>query len=324
MRTRMDKDEENIRNTNNEHQLTDTAVMNEIDLLKQMEQVDSVRALSKVKDKINYQSSRRKWLIKLQKAAAILLIPLLSLAIWQSVKLNHFNQSIVQHNITTPPTLRSDFTLPDGTKVWLNGNTSLSYPTYFKGNERIVELNGEAYFDVAPNKSTPFIVKTEDILIEAVGTEFNCLTFKNAHTHQFLLTEGKVNILQENNKGKRSIITTLTPNKMAVYNKQTRKINVKKVDPLKYIAWKEGKIIFENDKLENILTILERWYNVEFVVHNDVSTDYAFTGSFEGEDLTQILSCIELTTPISFTSLEQKKSKDDTFNKKKIEIKNKH
>lgn len=293
-------------------------ILDGIDELKKMEAIDTRSALVEVKQRIKV-GRKGKWTLVIQRVAAMLLLPLLVFSFWQHRQINNFSEGIVWNSITTPPTLRSVFTLPDGSRVWLNGNTTISYPTFFSGKERIVELSGEAYFSVAANKNQPFIVKAGKVLIEAVGTEFNCMAYHNDSKNETLLTEGKVNILLDKGNGRKKIVT-LSPNELVTYDFNQQQFNVLKVDPTKYIAWKTGQIIFKNDALTEVLQRLERWYNVDFEFDPKLKIDYAFTGSFDGEELTQILNYIELTTPISFTVQKSEKDKKEMYKKTKIEI----
>jgi transmembrane sensor len=296
-------------------------ILESIDLLQRMEVIDSGKALENVKIKIGLRKSR-KWMFVMQRAAAILVLPLLSFAIWQAIQISDFNQSIVQNVITTPPTLRSVFTLPDGTKVWMNGNTTITYPTFFKGKDRLVELNGEAFFEVAHNKQKPFIVRSGKMLVEAVGTEFNLLSYPGDDKQETLLTEGKVNILFEKGN-ERIVLGSLNPNQLAVFNSEKNCFKISTVNPEKYTAWKDGQIIFKNDVISDVIKRLERWYNVEFVLDQKLKKDYAFTGSFEGEELTQILNYIELTTPVHFKILKTEKDDNELYSKTKIKIEQK-
>lgn len=293
-------------------------LLESIRLLKQMEAIDSNIALQKVKRNIDH-SMNRKWMKLLQKVAAILILPLLSFAIWQGIQLTHFHQTVAEHEISTPPTLRSNFVLPDGTKVWLNGNTTIHYPENFVGAERLVVLNGEAYFEVAKDKQHPFIVRIGELLVEATGTEFNISSFIDDSKQEILLTEGRVNLLLQKDK-QRVQLTGLEVNELAVFNRTDRKMKVEVVEPEKFIAWREGRIIFKNDNLSDVLTRLERWYNVDFECSNTMKASYAFTGSFEGDDLAQILNCIELTTPIHFEVLPQVKDQNNMYKKTRIKI----
>ncbi|HKM94809.1 MAG TPA: FecR domain-containing protein [Prolixibacteraceae bacterium] len=294
-------------------------VIEKIELLKQMEAIDTVKAHKNVTRIIN-QYRKPSIKLVLQKVAAVLIIPLLAFTLWQSYHLLSSKSSITQTEVSTPATLRSVFTLPDGTKVWLNGSTTLQYPSQFTGNERLVQLNGEAYFEVAPNKQKPFRVKAGNIVVEAVGTAFNCTAYASDNKFETVLTEGKVNIWECAEQGKKKL-ATLLPNQMATYNKNRASIITKNIDPIKYIAWIDGKIIFKNDNLSDVLLRLSRWYNVDFEINKKISSDYAFTGSFDGEELTQILKYIELTTPVKFEIEQTKTNKEQLYQKKKIIIK---
>jgi ferric-dicitrate binding protein FerR (iron transport regulator) len=293
-------------------------IVDSIDLLKKMEAIDSRSALVKVKRKALIKRNFV-WLDFLLRVAAILLLPLLFFSIWQGLQIAEFNQNTVQNSISTSPALRSVFTLPDGTKVWLNGNTTLNYPTFFKGSERLVELTGEAYFQVAANKQKPFVVKAGKLLVEAVGTEFNCMSYPGDSNMEIVLTEGKINILSEKANA-RLLLGSLTQNQLAVFNADNSSLKVSQVDTKKHTAWREGQIIFKNDRLSDVLNRLGRWYNVSFIFDSELKTDHAFTGSFSGEELTQILNYIELTTPIAFEVLKTEKDSAEIYSKTQIRI----
>ncbi len=293
-------------------------VIDQINLLRQMEEIDSDKALQQVKIRIG--RNRKVSFISLMQKAAVLLIPLLAFALWQTFRLSNIEENITLNEIVTPPTLRSVFTLPDGTQVWLNGGTSLKYPVRFSGKERLVELDGEAYFKVSSQKNNPFVVKSGDFLIEAVGTEFNSKAFSNEQKIETVLSEGKINILLETQQGRKTM-ASLEPNQMVTYYRSDKKVIRKKADPTKYLGWINGKIIFRNDHIDEVLNRLEHWYNIEFVVDPRVDLDYAFTGSFESEELKQLLRYIELTTPVTFSYSGTVQSSDHHYEKTKIEIK---
>ncbi len=301
-------------------QFTENEFDEKVGLLKQMEQIDSQQAYQLVRKRINKHHRKISIKLVLSKAAAVVLIPLLAFSVWQGIKLNQLSKTnIVENQITTPATLRSTFLLPDGTKVWLNGTTTIVYPTQFSDNERLVELNGEAFFEVAKSPK-PFRVKMGNLYVEAVGTAFNCKAYENDQKTEVLLTQGKVNLLVGKNNEREQILS-LTPNQLAIYNKNDKKISRKTVDPSKYTAWLEGKIIFKNDNLHDVLLHLERWYNVSFEIDQKIKGDYAFTGSFNGEELSQILKYIELTTPVRFEIMKDEIDANQLFMKKKIKIK---
>lgn len=148
--------------------------------------------------------------------------------------------------------------LPDGSKVWMNAASSLKFPTRFTGKERIVYLTGEAYFEVAKNALQPFKVMLEtEIEVQVIGTHFNVMAYSDESSIKTTLTEGKVNI-------KTSINTTsLVPAQQAALNRDSRQLEVKKVDTDKEIAWKNGMIEFHDDDLPSIMRQLSRWYDVD-------------------------------------------------------------
>lgn len=297
-----------------------TKITGQIDLLKEMEKIDSSIALKKVKASI---ANKRiiKWRSNLQKVASVLILPLLMVVIWQGIKLKNSHEEISFNEITTQPTLRSNFTLPDGTKVWLNGNTTIKYPTRFEGNERLVSLSGEAYFEVAKNKQKPFLVQINNLLVEATGTQFNISSYVDENIQEILLTEGSINIHYANGN-ERKLLTMLRINELAKFDNKSRKLKIDNVEPEKYIAWKTGKIVFYNDQLTDVIKKLERWYNVDFTYSSNAVRDYAFTGTFAGEDLSQILKCIEITTPIYFEIEHPRKNQNNEYQQTLIEITN--
>jgi transmembrane sensor len=294
-------------------------IVDRIELLQQMQAIDSVKALCSVKHRFKEKRSRN-WMMVFQRAAAVVLLPLLAFIFWQMNQIKSQSSSIVQVEIQSPATLRSIFTLPDGTKVWLNGGSSLKYPTHFSGSERLVELKGEAYFIVAHNEQAPFLVKSNKIIVKALGTEFNICAYPNETRIEAVLTKGKVAIMSDAS-GTRKELTTLMPGQMVVYEKERNEIRKENVAVEKYTAWRDGTIVFKNDHMSDVLLRLGRWYNVEFLVDKTLKSDYSFTGSFQGEELSHILNYIELTTPVQFEILKSEQNEDQIYLKTKIRIK---
>ena len=305
----------------NEELLKDTQkVVDGIRELKLMESISSKNAIAKVKQRISGGDKfGRQIFIFWQKIAAIIVLPLLIYSLYQVTE-DYFtgtSSKISWTEISTPVGLRSEFTLPDGTKVWLNGNTHLKFPQRFKGNERLVELQGEAFFKIFKNKKKPFVVDAGDLLVQAVGTSFNVSAYSDKI--ETALVEGRVNVLKETNRGRRNIVS-MQPGQLAVYSPLSRamKVGTKNLD--KYLAWRDGKILFRNDSLEEVMRKLGQWYNVDFHIDPNVEQGYAYTGSFKGEGLHQILEYIELTTPVKFIFSEPLKNQDTTYVKRSITV----
>ncbi len=148
-------------------------------------------------------------------------------------------------------------TLPDGTKVWLNADTKLSYPTAFKAKERVVKLEGEAYFEVSPNKAQPFLVEFDEHTIRVLGTAFNVKAYPEQQQGITTLVDGRIAL-----GSKDGPFQTLRPNQQAMTSDQG--ISIKEVNAQHYVVWKDGVIVLDRQDILSIIPQLERWYDVEF------------------------------------------------------------
>jgi len=158
---------------------------------------------------------------------------------------------------------------------------------------REVFLDGEAYFDVSKNKNDSFIVNTNDICTEVYGTEFNVSSYSNDDKKYVVLVEGSVGVFSsELNIAKQDLIM-LTPNKKASYSNQNKKITTKDVVVDNYIAWKDGVLMFENERFENIVRKLERHYNVTIQNNYTALNEIKFTGTFDIESIDQVLHAFQ-------------------------------
>lgn len=194
--------------------------------------------------------------------------------------------------------------LSDGTKVWLNSDTELTYTVPFVGTERRVALKGEAYFDVTPDKDLPFIVMTGNQEVQVLGTEFNVSAYRDESTITTTLVEGKVQVSDNVSHEKKYLL----PNEQSVLNKQTDAISKKKVDAYSYIAWKEGRFVFNNVTLEEFLFKVSRWYNVEVYFDNESLKNLSFTGDLPRySDMTSILKIIEAEMSVQIKIEDNKK-----------------
>lgn len=187
--------------------------------------------------------------------------------------------------------------LPDQSKVWLNAASTLKYPSKFSGKTRVVELNGEAYFEISKVKSAhsgqalPFIVQTSSQKVEVLGTHFNVNSYRDQPDVRTTLLEGSVRVVPQSAK-EREVM--LLPGQQSVLGAEQR-IMVTAVDLNKAVAWKNGKFIFKDESIENIMLELSRWYDVEIVYKGDVS-NRIFTGS-----MTRNMGLVGILTKISYT-----------------------
>ncbi|GAA4293088.1 FecR family protein [Aestuariibaculum suncheonense] len=180
--------------------------------------------------------------------------------------------------------------LSDGTKVWLNSDTELTYTVPFVGSERRVALKGEAYFDVTPNKELPFIVTSGTQEVQVLGTEFNVSAYSEETHITTTLVEGKV-MVEETYSHNQQI---LSPNQQANFDTKTKSINKKNVDVYPYVAWKEGRFVFHNVTLEELFSKISKWYNVEYEIEGEKLKALKFTGDLPRyNDMSGILKIIE-------------------------------
>ncbi len=200
--------------------------------------------------------------------------------------------------------------LSDGTNVWLNSETTIKYPVQFLKKQRVVYVSGEAFFDVAPNKNCPFIIKSGKTSVKVLGTTFNFRAYENERYLQTTLVSGSVNVSRE---GKTSV---LKPSQQYSYNKKTNTTEVKNVDVSLYTSWKDGVFLFKSQKLQYILGEIARWYNVDFVYEDAILKNYVFSGRLQKyDDATPLLYVFEETGGITFERKGQKiyvrKNKDN-------------
>ena len=165
--------------------------------------------------------------------------------------------------------------LADGTAVWLNSDSELSYPTAFAGQKREVFLRGEAYFDVKPDSLHPFIVHVDEVRIQVLGTQFNINTYAEGSI-KTVLVEGSVDL--RNRAGEHVV---LTPNRMADYRTVEGRFELTDVDVQPHVAWREGNFIFRSESLESIMNKLSVWYDLNVFYANEGLRDIRLSGNLE-------------------------------------------
>lgn len=170
-------------------------------------------------------------------------------------------------------------TLSDGSKVWLNSESTITYPTAFKGNERQVQITGEGYFEIAKVSGKKFIVKSNGVDIEVLGTHFNVNSYENEAETKVTLLEGLLRLSLNYVKPSVSSVVKIIPGQQAQINKSTaQRINVTKDISLEEVtAWKEGLFHFESADLKTILTQFARWYDIDVIYKGKVSSEKYFT-----------------------------------------------
>ncbi|MCF8454147.1 MAG: DUF4974 domain-containing protein [Pedobacter sp.] len=204
-------------------------------------------------------------------------------------------ETVKYNTLSTPMGGQYQLSLPDGSRVWLNSGSSIRFPTAFIGKERIIELKGEAFFDIRENKKMPFTVRTNNSMdIRVLGTQFNVMAYDDEKNINTTLLEGSVQILKE------SGTAFLEPGQAAKLNKGTGKIKVAAADIEEAVAWKNGFFIFSNENIESIMRKVSRWYNVEVDYQGNLSNkDFVGTISRD-KNISEILKMLELTGAVHF------------------------
>lgn len=228
--------------------------------------------------------------------------------------------------VLTAKKSRKEFVLPDGTRVWLNGSSTIKYDNEMtKAAERTVYLTGEAFFDVFKDKEHPFIIKTEKISIKVLGTEFNVKAYPGDKKTETTLIRGSIE-LTVNNKPYQKIMlkpnekivlldsiyetgnkkpdnnerTTAEASKMQLMILDIQPITVYDKEYIVETSWVENNLAFENESLENLAPRLEKWFDVKIEINSKLSKSMHFTGVFNKQTLEEALSSLQLANPFKF------------------------
>lgn len=223
---------------------------------------------------------------------------------------------LASHVYTVKPGQRMKIQLPDGTGVWLNAGSKMSYAGDFKGEKREVQLSGEAFFDVAADKNRPFIIHTHTIDLRVLGTAFNIRSYEDERETEAALVRGAVEVTLRNDPGKKiilkpkeKILVNSCRNDSAVYTltgpKSTEESPLIVLSKIRYwgrdssnnleSAWVKNRLVFDKETLDNIAGKIERWYNVQINITDSGLNEATYTGVFENEKLEEVLEALRLT-----------------------------
>lgn len=190
---------------------------------------------------------------------------------------------------------KSEVQLPDGSRVWLNSGSTLSFINNFEEKVRSVKLEGEAYFSVAKDKKRPFIVETSDITTEVLGTEFNITAYKEDQFVSATLVEGSIKV-----KSNRQQVV-LVPNQKLVYNKTDKKITRYKLDDtLPDTGWKNGRLVFRGESLSSLEPKLERWFDVDIEFADEEVKKRRFSGVLERESILEAVNYFDYSKYVGY------------------------
>lgn len=204
--------------------------------------------------------------------------------------------SVRMNKIVTPRGGEHQLILPDGTKVWLNADSYLEFPSKFTGKERNVKAGGELYFEVASNKNFPFVVESNDMRLRVVGTEFNLRAYDNENHAISTLVEGKVEI--ENIKGNK---IQLCPGYEVILNRFNTEMELREANLEMATAWKNGRFYYDNMDLGRIMEDVGRWYDAEiFYWNSNIKKEHFFVDVPRYGNIEEILKLLKETGIVSF------------------------
>ncbi|TGV04211.1 FecR family protein [Flavivirga rizhaonensis] len=278
-----------------------------------------LRLYEEIKQKKN-NNSQKKIFAKVWKVyarvAAILILPI---ALMYMMHINKVNKDLINEDsyaeVSAPLGSRVQFKLPDGSIGWLNSGSKIKYPVKF-GKTRDVKLTGEAWFDVKKDASKPFNVYASSVNISVLGTQFNVSAYQNEKVDVVLET-GKVKLKQLNTSEE----LEMDPQDRVVINTKNNTVDKTKLEEAyRYSSWKEGKLIFRNDPINEVAKRLSRWYNVSVNIENKHNKDLRLRATFVDEDVEEVLRLLKISFPIDYKIESREKDKDNQFDKRNIII----
>jgi transmembrane sensor len=278
-------------------------------------------ALNRLLSRINPGKTRSFWFYW-QKVAAILFLPLLIGSIWYFIgeknnpgePTEHFHELVAAFGSVT------SIDLPDGSKVWLNAGSRLKYPDEFRSSSRKVYLSGEAYFEVHSDTVSPFLVQTPYFTVKATGTRFNVRSLPQQDHPSVTLLEGKVQVQKLNQGARKNPSSSLKPNQLLVMDTLSGALQISDEDPYKHVAWKEGKLVFRNDPLNEVICRINQQYNVAIEIEGESLKEFRYRATFSNESLDEILRLLKLSSPIEYREIKLVMQPDGSFPKRKIII----
>lgn len=205
------------------------------------------------------------------------------------------------NTVIVPYGKRTLITLSEGTKVWLNSGSKLIFPAVFPENKREVFIDGEAVFEVTHSETNPFYVQTRNFDIKVLGTVFNVSSYSDDKNSSTVLQKGKIELSHKGNTIFTNEKFTILPGTMAVFNPDENNFTKEKVNPQDYMSWHDGYLVFNNEKLINILKRLSRYYNVDIVLPDVKIQNETFSGNLDLKSSpSKVLDIIAKTTPFIY------------------------
>ncbi len=263
---------------------------------------DKLNVLTKVQAKNTIQINRSRRQLLLYKIAAILAIPVTFALSWYFIGQNNDTETVASAaycEIVAPKGHVAKCILPDGSQVWVNTNSTLTYNTAsFNKEIREIQLSGEAYFEVAKNKEKPFKVITPIANINVTGTSFNVKAYPESKAFETVLAEGGIEMILNNSTNQK---INLIPGEKALYEVDKKEISVEKVEADYFTSWRNGDLLFKDATLNDLVQELERIYDIKFHLENQELGEFRFRGMFSyNNNIIEALEKIKRTANIDY------------------------
>ena len=282
--------------------------------------------LAERKASLTEKSPARKLYEHFARIAAILIIPIVFYAVYvQFFRMDPAMPEAMPQLVTvsSQPGTISNLILPDGSHVWLNAGSSVSYPNHFYGHTRAVSLTGEAYFDVVKNKKMPMVVSAGEVNLKVYGTMFNVNAFSSEQFVKITLVEGSISLSSALGKFNNKDEFFVEPGQTVTFDEASKKLVVKNEDPFYYTAWKDGILVFKNNTFEMVLKRLSRRFNVDLELKDQTLASIPMDATFRNENINEILRLLSFSIPFKYDYESPRKLPDGTFVKSKIFIEKK-
>ncbi|MDR0697994.1 MAG: DUF4974 domain-containing protein [Tannerella sp.] len=280
-------------------------------------EIDVSNAERKVFKQIEKAQPFRRFITYFQRAAAILVLPLIIFSVYAAIGKSDADErgDEVCQELTAPCGMISQINLPDGSKVWLNGGSSLKYPLKFRKGSRNVQLYGEGYFEVQSDKKNPFIVQTEQLYLTATGTIFNIEAYPMDSVVCVTMVSGTIDVAFNH-----ATPVTMKAGERVSYNDRTGRSEMTATDTYKWCAWKDGLMIFRDDPLSYVFKRLARTFNVDIQIKNPEIESDVYRATFEDESLDEILFLLEKTAPLHFVRHKREMNGNNQYTRKQIDV----
>lgn len=260
--------------------------------------VDVDAELRRLKHRLGFRRPSLRWLTWMQRVAAVLFLPLLGVTWWALSRSTSVQQPEPRwYEVRVKPGMVADLHLPDSTWVCLNSEAVLRYPLAFVGEERRVELSGEAYFEVAKDASHTFRVDLgQGVQVEVVGTRFNIDAYDRDGDIVTTLTEGSVDFVWPNGDGQRR--QRMRPGEKAVYDRAEGTVELAPTDGVVELSWRDMKVVLRKTPFDEALHLLSKRYGVDFDVCTDRYDGFTFTGTFTNQSVEEVLDIFHVSSQV--------------------------